>query len=213
MKSLSKKTIHFSVAAGVVVVCITIFVGVFALAPQFKAVRAVEDRIREVEQELVSSKTSGHSDNVNELRKELSWAKKSLSRYVISPAQASDLTVDIGRVAKQAGVHGVHSTNRMQRSYGPINECRHISEGRIQITFESSFSQFASFISLLERYEPVMFVDTFRIKRSKDNDGKHHVEMVLTFFVGQDSLTDIIAVDDFSLGTPGLAAGPGSAVN
>jgi hypothetical protein len=95
-------------------------------------------------------------------------------------------------MAKQAGVQDLSSTNRMPDSYGPINECRHILEGRIQIKFKSSFSQFAKFINLLERHKPVIFVDTFKIKLAANVNEGHQVEMVLTFFVGQDSLKDIM---------------------
>jgi hypothetical protein len=58
----------------------------------------------------------------------------------------------------------------------------------------------------------VIFVDSFKIKRSDTDSNRHDVDMVLTFFVGQDSLTDIIAVDDFSLSAPGLASGAGLTV-
>lgn len=196
-KKLSKKAIYLTVGVSVAVVFIAVFVGVFVLGPQRKAIRSVDERIREVEQALVNPKTNGHDSNVSKLNEELSSVKKSISRYVISSEQASDLTVDVGKIAKQAGVQELHSTNRMRESYGPINECRHIREGRIQIKFKSTFSQFAKFINLLELNEPVIFVDTFTIVRSAKNDGMHSVDMVLTFFVGQGSLTDIMAVGDF----------------
>lgn len=212
-RKLSKKTVYSAVAACILAVCIMVCVVVFVLVPQRKAIGVVEERIREVEQALVKPKTNGHSSDVSKLKQELSSASATLSRYVISAGQASDLAVDIDNIANQAGVKDLRSTNRMQHSYGPINECRHVREGRIQIDFKSSFSQFAKFINSLERNKPVIFVDSFKIKRSDTDSNRHDVDMVLTFFVGQDSLTDIIAVDDFSLSAPGLASGSGSAVN
>ncbi len=214
MMKLSKKTIYCAIAASVVAVCIMVFVGVFALGPQRKAIRAVDDRIEEVEHALVSLKTNGYSSEVIALKQELSSAQKNLSRYVVSPEQASDLTVDIGKIAKQAGVQDLHSTNRMQGSYGPINECRHIREGRIQIKFKSSFSQFARFINLLEYNQPVIFVDYFNIKRSTSNNNRHDVDMVLTFFYGQDSLADVMDAGISSDSSDfGLVSGTGSVVN
>ena len=212
IKKLSKKTICLTVAAIIMAVCITVLVGVFILGPQCKAIRSVDSSIKEIEQKLIGSKTNDQSENVSALNQELSSAKKNLSRYVISPEQASDLTVDIGKIAKQAGVQGLHSTNRMRGSYGSINECLHIREGRMQIKFKSSFSQFAKFINLLELNEPVIFIDKFNIKRSTKHDGIHPVDMVLTFFVGQGGLTDIMTVGNF-LNDPVLATGTGPAVN
>lgn len=210
-RKLSKKTIYLAIAAGTMAVCIMVSVGVFALGPQRKAIRSIDGRIREVEQALISPKTNGHSSDVSALKQKLSSAQKNLSRYVVSPEQASDITVDIGKIAKQAGVQNLHSTNRMQGSYGPINECQRIREGRIQIKFKSSFSQFAGFISLLERNQPVIFIDYFKIKCSTANNSRNEVDMVLTFFCGQNSLADVMDAgisSDF-----GLVTGTGSEVN
>ena len=211
-KKLSKKAIYLTVGVSVAVVFIAVFVGIFVLGPQREAIRSVDDRISEVERALVDPKTNGRDSNISKLNEKLSSAKKSIGRYVISSEQASDLTVDIGKIAKQAGLQELYSTNRMQGSYGPINECRYIREGRMQIKFKSSFSQFAKFINLLELNEPVIFVDTFTIVRSAKNDGMHSVDMTLTFFVGQGSLTNIMAVSDF-LSAPVPAARTESAVN
>ena len=190
---LSKKTVYLAGAASVMIVCFMVFFGIFALGPQRKTIRAIDGRIIEVEQAFVSSKTNGHNNDISALKKKLSSAQKNLSRYVVSFEQASDLTVDIGKIAKQAGVQDIHSTNRMQGSYGPINECRHIREGRIQIKFKSSFSQFAEFINSLERNKPVIFIDYFKIKRSDTNNSRHEVDMVLTFFVARtDDIADVM---------------------
>lgn len=210
---LSKKAIYVMAGAGVLVVCAAVLVVVFVFVPQGKAISAVDARIREVEQALAGGKSSGFGANVSSLNEKLCSTKKNLSRYVISPEQASDLTVDIGKIAKAAGVQGIHSTNRMQGSYGPINKCRHIGEGRVQVKFKSSFSQFAHFINLLERYKSLIFIDYFKIKRSSADNMSHDVEIVLTFFVGQGSLVDIMAEDDSFRSVPGLADETESTVN
>ncbi len=191
-REISKKTIYLTVAASFLVVCIMVLVGIFVLGSQRKAIGIIDGRIKEVEQALVDPKASGYGSNIGKLKQELSLAKKNLGRYFVSSEQASDLTVDVSKIAKQAGVQELHSTNRMRGSYGSINECRHIREGRMQIKFKSSFSQFAKFINLLELNEPVIFIDTFKIMRSSRNDGIHSVDMVLTFFVGQSSLTNVM---------------------
>jgi len=207
---LSKKTICISLTNIFVVVCVTVSFGVFVLVPQRKAIRVVDDRIGEIEQKLVSSKASVNYSDIIALNQKLTLAQESLVGYVITPEEAYDLTVDIGKMAKQAGVQGVHCTNRIQGAYGPINECKHICEGRVLIKCKSTFSQFAEFINLLERYKPVMFVDMFQIIRFENsNDGNHQVDIVVTFFVAQDSLTDIADV----LNDPELLAAMESAVD
>ena len=202
---LPKKTIYLAGGIGVTAIFIVIVVMVFILGPQRGAIRNLEDIIRAREAELVDAHPTNRQDDKDILRQAFLLPQQNLSRYVVSMAQASEFTVDINRLAKQAGLQEFSSTNRMQGSYGPINECRHICEGRIQIKFKSSFSQFAGFINSLERYTPVIFVDTFNIERSKDDDEGHKVDMVLTFFVGQDSLKDMMDPGNISSNIKGLA--------
>lgn len=193
---LSKKTIYLAGAAGIASVCIMVSVAAFVICPQRKAIGDIEDIIRVRETELVEARTSRDDCGGNIFRQTFSSAYQNLSRYVISLERVSEFTVDINKIAKQSGVQALSVTNRMRGSYSAINECRHIREGRIQIKFKSSFSQFAIFINSLERYKPVIFVDSFKIKRSASNDSGHDVDMVLTFFVGQNSLRDIMSVGE-----------------
>ncbi len=193
-RKTSKKSIFLGIAGGVGAVLVMVCIFVFVLCPQRRRIVDVEGRIGEVKGLLVRQRTNGGNGEAVKLEEEISSAQEVLRRYVVSPEQASDLSFDINRIATEIGVHDLRSTNRTQDSYGAINECRHVREGRILIDFKSSFSQFARFINSLERNKPVIFVDEFDIKRSKDDAiGAHDVTMVLTFFVGQDSLKDILA--------------------
>ena len=192
---LPKKTIYLACATCIAAVCVMAAIGIFALGPQHKAISNIEAMIHDIEAELSDIDTN-RQDNENIFRRELSSAHQTLSRFVVSSEQAADLAIDIGKMAKQAGVQDLSSTNRMPDSYGPINECRHILEGRIQMKFKSSFTQFAKFINLLERNKPVIFVDTFKIARAANANEGNQAEMVLTFFVGQDSLKDIMGAGE-----------------
>jgi hypothetical protein len=200
IRKLPKKTVYLACAACIAAGCVMISVGIFALGPQRKAIRDIEAIIQDMEAEVDNTRTNRQDSN-SIFQRELSLARQTLSRFVVSSEQAADLAIDISKMAKQAGVQDLSSTSQMPDSYGTINECRHILEGRMQIKFKSSFSQFAKFINSLERYKPVIFVDTFKIKRAANVNEGHQVEMVLTFFVGQDSLKDIMGAGNISSGT------------
>ena len=199
---LPKKTIYLVCAACIAAIFVIISFGIFALGPQHKAIKDIKAVIRAKEAERVEMRMNGQDSN-SIFQQKLSSARQTLRSFVVSSEQAADLAIDISKMAKQAGVQDLSSTNRMPDSYGPINECQHILEGRIQIKFKSSFSQFATFINLLERYKPVIFVDTFKIELTDNVNEGHKVEMVLTFFVGQDSLKDIMGTGNISSSTGG----------
>lgn len=192
---LSKKSIYLAIAAIVAAVCIMVSVGVFAIGPQRKAISAIDDIMQAKEAELFEKLAGDNSSDGDMFAESLSQACKDLSKYVIRLDLVSEFVVDINRLANKAGLQELNITNRMLGSYSAINECQHIREGRIQIKFESSFSEFAKFVNSLERYKPVIFIDTFKIRRSGSGDRGNDVDMVLTFFVSQNSLKDLLSVN------------------
>ena len=188
---VSRKTIMATVVVFAVSLCAIVAFWVFLLMPQNQAVEDSFALITSKEAELIAEQ-NGENGSDDELLKQLLSIHEELCSFVISPTQASDLSVDINRIAKNTGLYEFSSTNRMQGAYGSINECEHIVEGRMQVEFKGSFSQFAKFINDLERSRPVIFVDNFEIKRSEDNDDRHEVDMVLVFFVGQSALDEVM---------------------
>jgi hypothetical protein len=197
-RNSSKKNNYFAAVIFVLMLIGLAGIWFFILAPQYATIKNIDGRITEIKDELSSNRRNVLSGNVKKLQEQLYSAGKELSVYIVSPSKAMDLTVDIAKIASQAGVKGLHSTNRMLNSYSTINECQHVREGRMQINFKSSFDQFAKLTNMLERNKPVIFIDYFKITRSaEDSTGSSHkVQMTLTFFVGQDSLSNIMASED-----------------
>lgn len=187
-RKTSKRTAIAAFCLSMASVCIVVLVILLVLIPQHKEISDIEGRIRDIIKEQEKPGKNGHKSDLSALQEELSSAQENLARYVVSPQQASDLPFKIRKIAETTKVTELKITNNKQSSYGPINECRLVREGRIQVNFKSSFLQFAEFINALERHKPVIFVDYFKIRRSGKEGTAHDVEMVLTFFVRQDSL-------------------------
>lgn len=185
IKRIQKKLIYAAITAIVMVTGIVIIMNVFLLAPQRKAIKIVEERIEGIDRNLICPQPDG---DTKKLKDQLLRASQTINKYVISSEDAADLAVDINKIANKIGLRDLRSTNRMQNAYSQINECQHIREGRIQITFKSTFNQFAEFINSLERDKPVIFVDYFKINHPAGDSNVQEVEIVLCFFVGQDSL-------------------------
>lgn len=188
---LSRKTIISIIVICVSAVGIVSCAWVFLLGSQRKAIAGIEVLIGNKQEELIYI-------NVNKDATEKAFLARmflnhqQLTEYVVTRQQASDLSIDISRIAMNTGVHEFSSTNKMKSSYNSINECEYIAEGRIQLKFEGAFFQFAEFINELERFEPVIFIDGFSIRRSESNDDRHSVSIVVAFFVAQDNLDNAL---------------------
>lgn len=195
MRSGAKKSLILLSVVWVATIGLMVYGYIFVLGPQFAEIRELDDQIAASGRELVDARVSLPKRVEADLREKLSAANEKLSKFIVSPEESFDFTMNINRIAKQSEVSEFSSTHRISDSYGAINECEHIVEGRMHVTFTASFNQFASFINLLERNRPVIFVDSFKIIRSEANDGWHEVDMILTFFVGGESAGGILAAD------------------
>jgi Tfp pilus assembly protein PilO len=184
---LSKKTVIAIAVIVAATVCVAACGWVVLLGSQRKAIADIDELIVQKQDEVISA-NDNNDDAETAFIAKMSLGHQKLAGYVLTRQEASDLGVDINRIAQKTGVHEFSSTNRMKSAYGKINECEHIVEGRIQLEFKSSFSQFAEFVNRLERFEPVIFVDDFEIKRSTANDNKHDVSLVVAFFVANEEL-------------------------
>jgi hypothetical protein len=188
---MSKKTV-IAIIACVATVCVAGCLWVSVVGGQRNEIARVDGLIAEKESALVKANSKDDDGSAAVLAKRSSIHGE-VGRYVVTREQASDLGVDINRIAKQVGVHEFSSTNRMKSSYGTINECEYVVEGRMQLEFTGTFFQFAEFVNQLERFEPVMFVDKFEIKRDKSNDGLHAASIVVAFFVAQGELDKVMS--------------------
>jgi len=115
--------------------------------------------------------------------------------FVVKNNGVSSLALHIKQIAGEIGVEDFSSKNKTIRSYEKIGRHERIEAGRILVDFKGSFAQFAEFVNKLERNKPVVFVDTFTIKRAIDSKSKHSFSMVLIFFVKKKQAVSMVADD------------------
>ncbi len=74
-------------------------------------------------------------------------------------------------------------TSEQGKDSGSALAAKNLQENRIEIAFASNFRQFASFLNALERHQPVIFVDRFKVSRGDQSGTPNKVDMALSFFV------------------------------
>ena len=156
-----------------------------AFAVRTRAIIAgnLEKEFNEKSERLNNATKCGEEAKKISMREQLQSWRDRFDDFVIDADRAAELIFDISRIAKDVKVEEfVYQQNASQRS-SPIAGCNNITEGRLNVTFAASFGQFATFINMLERHRPVIFVDKFTISRSNTGKSKHKVQLALTFFV------------------------------
>jgi len=91
------------------------------------------------------------------------------------------LTFDISQIAneKKLDSFSIKGKDTSEKS----TDFKYLSENRIDVSFAAAFNQFATFLNALERHWPVIFVDSFKITRSRRAEPDHKVNMNLAVFV------------------------------
>ena len=164
---------------------IVLFVLAFYLfiSPQLRVSAQLAADCNEKQKLYESAIEAAKEENQKKLADEVKTLKNRLSQFVVESQDSANLTFDISRLAGAKQVASFTVKNSEQ-SMGPDqSDSKNLQENHIEVSFASDFRQFASFLNELERHQPVVFVDRFKLTRANQGDSNHKVEMDLSFFV------------------------------
>jgi hypothetical protein len=147
------------------------------LAPQ-------KDYKKNLDRELVDKKQvyeSALQTSKKEIRIKLNEQVESLHDrlmdFVIAFEDSANLTFDISQVANEQKVASFSIKSKNSRGLSKIPDCKHINESFMDINFVGGFHQFATFLNALERHRPVIFVNSFNITNSRQDNVSYQVSM------------------------------------
>jgi hypothetical protein len=153
------------------------------IAPQLKVKSQVLKESTEKRQQFESALSAAHEDNKKKLASEVEELKTRLSDYVSEYEESANLTFSISRIAadKQVGDFTVKTSE--QSKVQDALAAKNLQENRVEIAFTSDFLQFASFLNTIERHQPVIFVDRFKVSRGDQSGTPNKADMTLSYFV------------------------------
>ncbi|MHC4110805.1 MAG: type 4a pilus biogenesis protein PilO [Planctomycetota bacterium] len=177
---------YFTIVAIIWVVCLIPFALIYmiALAPQQKSQKQVENQLAEIKQTYDSAAKASLEETKTRQKEEIKNLQNKLKDFTVDFEDSANLTFDISQIANEKKV-GSFSIKMQEGIKGAAarTDLKHLQENQININFEGDFNQFASFLNALERNQPVVFVDNFKITRSQRDDSGHKVNMKLAVFV------------------------------
>jgi hypothetical protein len=153
------------------------------IAPQLKIKNQVLKESTEKRQKFESALSAAQEDNKKKLAGEVEELKTRMSDYVSEYEESANLTFSISRIAADKQVSGFTVKTSEQSKVQDAAAARNLQENRVEIAFSSDFSQFASFLNTLERHQPVIFVDRFKVSRGDQSGVPNKVDMTLSYFV------------------------------
>jgi heme exporter protein D len=167
-------------AASLVVFALVYYV---VIAPQLKVKNQVLKESAEKQQRFESALSAAQEDNKKKLAGEVEELKTRLSDYVSEYEESANLTFSISRIAADKQVSDFTVKTSEQSKIQDALAAKNLQENRVEIAFASDFLRFANFLNALERHQPVIFVDRFKVSHGDQSGTPNKVDMTLSYFV------------------------------
>jgi hypothetical protein len=163
------------------------------LAPQKQRVAELDEQLVAKEKEYAQAQADAEDSTQQRLDEEYVALQGSLARFAIRPEELTDLLARIDELADEAGLTDF---TRRTKAAPPTTQLQggSISQTWIDVTFTSSFNELATFVSLLESNQPVVFVQRYKLARARSGDD-HLVSMVLAVLV-RDAAPEVVAAPE-----------------
>ena len=183
MKPIYRK--YFTKAALAWAGCLILFffIHMFMLAPQGKSKKQIGKQLAEQKQMYASALKATQQENKIRLNEQIERLQNALKDFVVDFEDSANLTFDISQIANEKRLASFSIKGKESRGGSSKPNGKYLSENRFGISFTGDFNQFATFLNALERHRPVVFVDKFKITRSRQEDSGHKVNMDLAVLV------------------------------
>ena len=176
---------HFTTVGLIWAGCLILFVFAYiiVLAPQRKSKKQVRRQLAETQRMYDSAINATKEETKIRLKEEIENLHAKLKDFVIELEESANLTFDISQLANEKKVDSFSIKDQESYRGSAGAELEHLRENYINISFAGGFNQFAAFLNALERHRPVVFVNNFRIIRSRQEDKGNKVDIKLAVLV------------------------------
>jgi hypothetical protein len=155
----------------------------FLINPQLKVKAGLLQEVAEKKEQLNVAINASLEENKKKLATEVESLRIRLGNYASEYEDSPNLTFAVSRIAGDKQVNNFNvktpDSGRQQEQLAVKN----LQENKMEISFASDFMQFINFINTLERHQPVVFVDRFRVQHDGQGGTANKIDMSLSFFV------------------------------
>jgi hypothetical protein len=169
-------------------ICLVVFVPLylFVLKAQEEQLTSLDNEVKGLQNDSDQARIAASVSARENLKNDIENLKTRLGSYVIDSNDIQDLaSVEIFNMAKSIGLEEFHIDPWKGVDVAAFSNCKYVFGQTMIVSFNANFTEFARFINMLERYKTTIFVDSFSINRSSDENAKHKVNMNLAVLVAK----------------------------
>jgi hypothetical protein len=183
MNAVYKK--YFKLVALVWASCFILFLLIYMIvvAPQREYKKQISQQLAEKKQMYGAVLKINQRETQIQLNKQMEQWRDKLKDFVAAPEDLAGLTFDIGQIANDTKVDSFSVKPQGNRESQDVSGSQYICENQMNVSFKANFNKFAAFLNAMERHQPVIFVDKFKITHADQDDSVSQVSMDLSVFV------------------------------
>jgi hypothetical protein len=168
--------------------CLAVFLLVFILVikPQGKLRIDTESKYNDIKIQVEDAITFSQEKNRERLIKQVADMNSLLGDFLFRPVDAGNLAFEISRISSNIGLVGFGISGTGNERLSLYDGCQYLYTRRIQVSFTAGFNKFAAFVNALEKHRPVIFINSFSISRSQQENATGKVDMELAVLIGKD---------------------------
>jgi hypothetical protein len=153
------------------------------LRPQIEHRQRLEANVVDGKERYMRAIEAAKEKDQNHLAEQVEALRRRIGDFVVSLADAPDLSFHIDTLANEAKLvsFGMRPSNRRGPETGA--NCERLAEKHVDLTFSGGFRHFATFLNTLERYHPALFVETFSISRPTEKGSEPQASLELAILV------------------------------
>ena len=185
MALIKKYKNYFRISALIWSVCLVAFVLVYFLviSPEYRERNKIEKELAESRQDYEFARKAAQEDMKAKMNEEIRLLQGSLESFVLSYKSAADLTFDITRIAGQCKLSSFNIQSNDGKNDMASADPNNILEKNLKISFTAGFREFAMFLNMLERHQPVLFVKKFLLSRQNNDNTAYEVTLEIAALI------------------------------
>jgi hypothetical protein len=178
-------------------VSLAVFVPVymFVLRKQFSDLDDKNVKLDSLMADVNEARFISLQESIDKFQSQVDEIKALFNRFVVPSKDYIQTlaSIEIDKISKELGLESFYIDPWKGDEIAGFSECKYLFGQPMEVTFKATFTEFAKFLNMLERYKSVIFIDTFSIIRSKEKDAKHQIRMNLAVLVQKQSSAEDIS--------------------
>lgn len=167
------------------------------MAPEYQKRNKIEKEFAESKKDFDFAQKAAQEESKSRLKNEIERLQNNMDSYVLDNKKAADLTFDITRIASECKISSFNIKNSDTQAGMESDDPNNIFEKHYKVSFIAKFPEFAKFLNMLERHQPVLFIDNFILSRQTRDNTFYEVTLDITALIlkQQESTLNVVTVE------------------